>query len=246
MESMATSQAMMEELEGCFAAADALDRPLSYKLARFVDLARRVAPSLLAAEDRLIARLGIAGVGRSAPNIGEALPGFTLPDLSGRMVNLSTLVSNGPVVISINRGHWCPYDRLQLRDLLRAHLLLPGIGPGVLSIVPDLRPFAARLARGSALPLEILMDIEQAYAASLGLVTWIGDEMISALGACGIDLPRFHSTDGWLLPVPATFLVGRDQRVLARHVTPDFRNRMTAEEIELANRQLHDRQHVKA
>ena len=43
--------------------------------------------------------------------------------------------------------------------------------------------------------------------------------------ADGLDLARFHGNDMWFLPFPATFVVGRDGIVRARHVDPDFRNR---------------------
>jgi peroxiredoxin len=33
------------------------------------------------------------------------------------------------------------------------------------------------------------------------------------------------------VPIPATFVVGKDGRILARYVDPDFRNRMDIEDI---------------
>jgi peroxiredoxin len=34
-----------------------------------------------------------------------------------------------------------------------------------------------------------------------------------------------------MLPIPATFVVGRDSFIRARFVDPDFRRRMTVEEL---------------
>jgi peroxiredoxin len=34
-----------------------------------------------------------------------------------------------------------------------------------------------------------------------------------------------------MLPIPATFVVGRDGRVAARFVDPDFRRRMSVEDL---------------
>ena len=45
------------------------------------------------------------------------------------------------------------------------------------------------------------------------------------------DLPRFHGNDGWVLPIPATFVVGRDGLVKARFVDPDFRKRMEIDDL---------------
>jgi len=33
------------------------------------------------------------------------------------------------------------------------------------------------------------------------------------------------------VPIPATYVVGQDGRILARHVDPDFRSRMDIEDI---------------
>jgi len=41
----------------------------------------------------------------------------------------------------------------------------------------------------------------------------------------------FHGNDGWVLPIPATFVVGRDGLVKARFVDPDFRKRMEIDDL---------------
>ena len=45
------------------------------------------------------------------------------------------------------------------------------------------------------------------------------------------DLANFHGNDGWVLPIPATFVVGQDGVVKARFVDPDFRRRMEIEDL---------------
>jgi peroxiredoxin len=47
----------------------------------------------------------------------------------------------------------------------------------------------------------------------------------------GRTLPDFMGNDSWILPIPATFVVGRDGRVKARFVDPDYRKRMAVEEL---------------
>jgi peroxiredoxin len=41
----------------------------------------------------------------------------------------------------------------------------------------------------------------------------------------------FHGNDGWVLPMPATIVVGRDGVVKARFVDPDFRKRMEIDDL---------------
>ncbi len=44
-------------------------------------------------------------------------------------------------------------------------------------------------------------------------------------------MSSFHGNDGWVLPIPATFVVGRDGLVKARFVDPDFRRRMEIDDL---------------
>ena len=77
----------------------------------------------------------------------------------------------------------------------------------------------------------MLTDLDLAYALSLGLVFWVGDKIKDAYLKFGIDLEQFQGNGGWLLPIPATLVVGSDGRIRAQFVDPDFRHRMGMETI---------------
>jgi peroxiredoxin len=77
----------------------------------------------------------------------------------------------------------------------------------------------------------VLTDLDLAYALSLGLVFWVGDKIKETYRQFGIDLERFQGNGGWLLPIPATLVVGRDGRVKGRFVDPDFRHRLGMEQV---------------
>ncbi len=85
--------------------------------------------------------------------------------------------------------------------------------------------------RCAGVPFRVLTDLDLAYALSLGLVFWVGEKIKRTYLGFGIDLGEFQGNGGWLLPIPATVVVGRDGRVKARFVDPDFRHRMAIEEI---------------
>ena len=61
--------------------------------------------------------------------------------------------------------------------------------------------------------------------------------MAHELTAIGRTLPDYQGNDTWMLPIPATFVVGRDGLVKARFVDPDFRRRMAVEELIAALKQ---------
>lgn len=46
---------------------------------------------------------------------GERAPDFELPSTGGGTVSLSAELENGPVVVLVNRGHWCSFCAEQLQ-----------------------------------------------------------------------------------------------------------------------------------
>jgi peroxiredoxin len=45
------------------------------------------------------------------------------------------------------------------------------------------------------------------------------------------DPSQSQGNDSWFVPVPATFVVGKDGRIVARHVDPDYRKRMELDAV---------------
>jgi peroxiredoxin len=65
----------------------------------------------------------------------------------------------------------------------------------------------------------------------LGLAVPVGEELGRMLRSVDVDLAAYHGSKAWFLPIPATFVVGRDGIIAARHVDADFRRRMEPDAI---------------
>src|SRR5262249_46826674 len=150
---------------------------LNDKLSLYADASRQVVPNILEAYDRFVARLEASCAGVEAIAAGEEMPDFLLPDQDGKLVSLDRLAGAGPVVISFNRGHWCPYCGLELRALARAHPRLAAAGAVIVSIVPETAEFSQRMRRANDLPFRVLSDLDHGYALCVGLTVWVGDEI---------------------------------------------------------------------
>ena len=77
----------------------------------------------------------------------------------------------------------------------------------------------------------ILSDMDNGYAMSLNLAIWVGSEMEEYMTKIGRTLPEYQGNESWMLPIPATFVVGQDGRIRACFTDPDYRQRMTIEEL---------------
>ena len=218
-----------------------MEAPLNERLALYSAALRDYAPSYADAYEDLVTRLQAARAGSSAPGAGDRMPFFALPDHTNHLHNLHEILANGPVVVSFNRGHWCHYCLAELSALENALSEIQAAGGQVVSIMPEMREFTKQVAEATKNAFPILSDENNGYAMSLNLVIWIGDRVRDLLVGDGLQLEYSQGNDSWFVPIPATFVVGRDGVIIARLVDPDFRRRMDIEEVIAALRQA-DRQ----
>jgi peroxiredoxin len=207
------------------------DAPINERLEAYAQTFRSMNPAASRAIDHLIDRLKRARAGLNAPNVGEPMPPFLLPDDTARLVGLEGLLEKGPVAVAFHRGHWCPYCRINAHGLAMIHEEAQASGGQIVAITPERQKFAQQHKHDAGASFRMLTDFGNGYALSLNLAIWVGEEMIAYLKKGGRDLEDFHGAAGWFLPIPATFVVGTDGLIKARFVDPDYRKRMDLDEL---------------
>ena len=79
--------------------------------------------------------------------------------------------------------------------------------------------------------------MDNGYAMSLNLAFWIGEEMKKIMRQRpDRDIAKFQGNESWMLPIPATFVIGRCGRISARFVDPDYRKLMAIDDLVAAIR----------
>jgi peroxiredoxin len=124
---------------------------------------------------------------------------------------------------------------MNINALVQAHSQLSGGEGQIIAIMPDRQKFVADLKLQSYVPFPILTDMDNGYALSLNLTIWVGTE-VQKMTEGRLDLPAFQGNNSWMLPIPATFVVGRDALIRARFIDPDYRNRMMISDMLAAMR----------
>jgi len=74
-----------EPLDEAFRRVRDLDLSLHEQLRTFAETVRRERPDFAAAVDRLVNRLRQYGAGEAAPQVGESMPPFVLPDETAQL-----------------------------------------------------------------------------------------------------------------------------------------------------------------
>jgi peroxiredoxin len=187
--------------------------------------ANKTDASIVAAYEKGIADLRAEGLERNALKAGDFAPDFTLADAGGKPVNLGERLRDGPVVLKFYRGGWCPYCNLELRAYQQALPELHAIGAQLVAISPESPDNSLSTAEKNALRFSVLSDREGRVARDYRLAFELSPELKAIYRSRGRDLAEWNGGD-WTLPVPATFVVGRDRRIALAHVDADYRSRL--------------------
>jgi peroxiredoxin len=225
---------IVDELERAFQDVRDQNLPLADRLGFVAGRVRELSTVFAEAVDQFVGQLEAVAAGSEAPKVGEAMPGFLLPDDNGHLVSMEALLRESPLAIAFHRGHWCPYCRLNAVGLAE---IQDEIAPvRIVAISAETGQYTRQIKADAKARFPFLTDFGNGYALSLNLAVWVPDFMSSLIDGAGWDIPKYQGSEGWILPIPSVFIVGQDGLIKARHVDPDYRRRMEPGDIIAAAR----------
>lgn len=199
--------------------------------------------SSLADEDARITggsfeKLAASQTAENALAVGDTVPDFTLPNVSGDPVSLHDMLDKGPVVLNFYRGGWCPFCNLELQAL-QAHLPeIRALDATLVGISPETPDNSLTAIEKHQLEFEVLSDVGNRIARSFGLLFTVYEEMRPLYLKWGLDVPASNGDDSWELPVPATYVIDRNGVIHAAHVDKDYTRRMEPDAVVTALQEL--------
>lgn len=172
-----------------------------------------------------------ADYGENALNEGSTATNFTLPNLKGESTQLSSLLSKGPVVLNFYRGGWCPFCNLEFKSL---HDILPQIkqhSATLVGISPELPDNSMSTIKKHQLQFEVLSDVGNKVAEQFGLVMKVPEVIRPLYLEWGLDLPAINGEESWELPIPATYVINTDGKIIIAYVNKNYTERMEPDDI---------------
>ena len=207
-------------------------RPLREVFAERKDLiAKYVPPDVQAVHDRTVAVLRAQGLAASALGIGAKAPSFELSDHNGKRVSSADRLCEGRLVLSFIRGRWCAFCVGQMEAMNSIAAQIEAAGALLVAISPQTEKQAYFMHDQHKLAFPLLVDAHNEVARQFGLVYRVPEEQQALYRRTFVNLPFVNGDDSWELPVPATYLIGRDGTILFAAVNEDYTERLEPLEI---------------
>lgn len=164
--------------------------------------------------------------------VGTKAPVFTALDAGGKEFNLSEALKTGPVVMIFYRGHWCPVCNKHLGTIQDSLSLILEKGASVIAVSPQKPEYLDRMGEQTGAEFRLLYDEGYAIADAYD-VTFTPPKrtLVMYNTALGAKLKESQTDDSQRLPIPATYIIGKDGVITWRQFDPNYKNRSTVAEI---------------
>ncbi len=164
--------------------------------------------------------------------VGSEAPDFKLEAPDGSTVHLSKLLEDGPVVVLFYRGQWCPVCIRYFSGFIEDVPKLTEKGVNVIAIGPETGENIEKTVEKSAIDFMVLQDpdleVMKAYDV-LFHVTEAYQEKIRK--KFDVDIAENNGKSTAQLPVPATYLIGKDRKIKYTQFDLNYKNRASVDDI---------------
>jgi len=191
---------------------------------------RLVQPERLAVGERAVEELFSTGIEDRILPVGALAPEFELNDTNGRLIRSQDLLALGPLVVKFFRGRWCSYCVTELEAWRNLYGQLREREGLMVAISPQTERQGDFMAGQHGLPFPLLSDPGCALAEKFGLVYTVPEYLRDYYLSIMVNLPFINGEPSWRLPLPATYVIAKDRKVLFAEAHADFRVRPEPEE----------------
>jgi peroxiredoxin len=189
-----------------------------------------VQPERLAVGERAVEELFESGIEDRILPVGALAPQFELNDANGRLVRSQDMLAVGPLVLKFFRGRWYSYCATELETWRDLYGQIRERGGLLVAISPQIERQSDFMAGQHGLPFPLLSDPGCALAEKFGLVYTIPEYQRDYYTSIMVNLPFINGEASWRLPLPATYVIGKDGKILFAEAHADFRVRPEPEE----------------
>jgi peroxiredoxin len=104
-------------------------------------------------------------------------------------------------------------------------------GVNLVAMAPEVPDRSLAFAESHHLPIDILSDTGNRVSEQLGLVFELPQALRPIYEKSGTDLPTINGDGTFKLPVPATYIIDREARIVFDFVNADYRLRFEPMEL---------------
>lgn len=163
--------------------------------------------------------------------IGDTAPEFSGTDQHGKKISLKDALKKGDVVMLFYRGQWCPFCNKQLSHFSDSLQMLVDKGVTLLAVTPETPENIKKTLTKTKASFPVIEDQNLAIMKSYKVNFAVDEKTVTKYKGYGIDFDNANGSNGANLPVPATYIIGKDGKIKYVFFNTDYRKRASVQDI---------------
>lgn len=163
--------------------------------------------------------------------VGDKAPKFQAKDQNGNTISSKDILKEEQLIVVFYRGQWCPLCNKHLSHLQDNVAKFNEAGARLIAISPEIPVSVEKTVNKTKAKYSILHDVDSKIMKQYGVDFVLSEKLQEKYKEYGIDLTVSNGNSDQTLPVPATYVIGKDGIVKYVQYDPDYKNRSNAEEI---------------
>ena len=164
--------------------------------------------------------------------VGSPVENFKAKDQHGQIYDLYESLEKGPVVLVFYRGHWCGICNKHLKTLENSLTGLKSIGAQIVAVTPESAEGVKGTLDKTHASFPILSDTKNHILNQFDVTFYVTDDYTQRIKKSkDVSIAKNNHQSDATLPVPATYVIGTDKKVIYSHFDPNYRNRLSVEDL---------------
>lgn len=190
----------------------------------------------LSEQDMALMQKAAADIAASLPEPGlkpgSKAPDFTLGDAYGKQVNLYDKLKKGPVILAFYRGAWCPFCNIELHALQQSLPAFDKYHAQLIAVSPQTPDKSLEQLKKDQYPFAVLSDVNDTVSKAYRLYYEVPKELNEFYKAkFKLDIEAYNGKGRLGLPVPGTFVIDQQGKIVAAFADHDYQKRMEPADI---------------
>ena len=161
----------------------------------------------------------------NALKVGDEISNLTLANIYNKKISFKNLFKHDYLLITFFRGSWCPFCSLELREYEKLKNEFAKNNVDIVAISPEVQKYSSKVKEENNLSFEILSDDESKAMEEFGIDFTLTKEVKKIYAGFNIVLTKQNANQRFQMPVPATYIINKDLKILFAHIEEDYTTR---------------------
>ncbi len=164
--------------------------------------------------------------------VGDTAPDIAMTTADNKKVNLKDLYAEQPVVVIFYRAYWCPVCIKHLSEFAEKAKDIEAKGVKLVAITSETYDNVDKTKAETGANFTIISDADGEIMKAFDVDFKVTESYQAMIGdKLNASVAETNATGKAVLPVPATYIIDTDGKIVYRQFNPNYRERASVQEI---------------